>query len=118
MNQELTQAEAKRVEQAAEKHVKVAASGLTVLPTEQWKMFVDGYLEGFTAGASFATTDPEMMKAMLKPFAEWLGEKYTVVVLEESNIWRRYNSSEYFTTEELISKYITDKQKENGATGV
>lgn len=54
----------------------------------------------FTAGASFASTDPEMMKAMLQPFAEWC-------------------DNEYFTIQNpsmAVTKYIqfiTDKQKED-----
>lgn len=49
MNQQLKEAIAKE----AESKVKAAAAGLTVLRSEQWKMFVDGYMEGFIAGAEY-----------------------------------------------------------------
>lgn len=67
----------------------------------------------FTAGASFATTDPEMMKAMLQPFAEWMNSK-DLVPLVKGGWMHHYEPYEKFAnnSEELISKYIqfiTDK---------
>lgn len=58
------------------------------------------YALNFEAGASFATTDPSILQAILQPFAEWC-------------------DNEYFTIQNpsiAVAKYIqfiTDKSKED-----
>lgn len=59
----------------------------------------------FTAGASFATTDPEMMKAMLKPFGDWLWRSYKQI---DAQVWKeRWTTSDtVYTLYQVIDKYI------------
>lgn len=59
----------------------------------------------FTAGASFATTDSEMMKAMLKPFGDWLWRSYKQI---DAQVWKeRWTTSDtVYTLYQVIDKYI------------
>lgn len=70
----------------------------------------------FTAGASFATTDPLILQAILQPFLEWFDNSAFGVSHAGNGEWYDNNGNKIYTTEELIAKYIqfiTDKQKED-----
>lgn len=73
------------------------------------RLKVDSSTTDFTAGASFASTDPEMMKAMLKPFAEWIR---TFELLEREN--GQWVIESQLTDEQIVKAFIADlKQKED-----
>lgn len=75
------------------------------------------YALNFEAGASWATTDPLILQAILQPFAEWLRLKYIPV---DELVWKEKwsQSGTIYTIAELLEKYIqhlqTNKQKEDG----
>lgn len=98
-----------RIEQAVQQQ-KVAAPNW--MSHEEKAGFHVGYPKGFTAGASFATSDPLILQSLLQPFAEWINERYCND--GDLKLWRELGTLNYYSDEELIAKYIqfiTDKQK-------
>lgn len=70
----------------------------------------EAFEKGFTAGASFVLSSPEVLREVLRPFAEW--ERDNVIADGAPKRIYRPDGKRY-TTEELIQKYIADnKQKE------
>lgn len=63
----------------------------------------------FTAGASFATTDPLILQSLLQPFGDWLWRNYKQI---DAQVWKeRYVPSEKcYTIYQVIGNYIQHLQ--------
>lgn len=110
MNQELSTTEAK-IEQAAKSHAKQKFNS---------EHFRESCAKHFTAGATFAITDPSILQSLLQPFAEWIrsreGEQ-KMALNDHDWYWDSdLDGAAPLSDEELAEQYIqfiTDKSKED-----
>lgn len=88
---------------------------LSLCPSLDWDRDKHNWVEGFKAGVAAAGNNPDILQAILQPFAEWINERYCND--GDLKLWRELGTLNYYSDEELIAKYIqfiTDKQKEDG----
>jgi len=92
-----------KIQQAAETSAKEATKGLTILPGEQWKMYLEGHLDGFKSGSDYVLKHPELMKEEILEFISWR-EKWQMRL--------DYQDQKTHSDEELFTLYIEHLNKQ------
>lgn len=102
------------IEKAAKKHADMILSLLSKDP--YLKSGTDAQIAlDFMCGVSFALSSPDLLRGVLEEFAEW-ADKNHINGREQAGQWAKRGEWGVWrtvsATAELVTKFLTDKQKE------